>query len=198
MGIEFPRINKKTNQFKQYPLPSDEEIENAIEIARVEAIREAKKFGMNIQAHQIKNCELPNVNINYDDAFLDDTDDESDNFFNELDRVDPFAFNECTELSGILEQNLCLKDYSEQADNIDEKSRFTKITDKNGASKIVRKSSVVWLLQSTTQSNKEKLSSDRLQRVKGPLQKSSRRQLKFQMQKPSFRSVRLLYTSDEI
>lgn len=195
VGIEFPRINKKTNQFKQYPLPSDEEIGNAIEIARKEAIREAKKFGMNIQAHQIKKCELPNVNINYDDAFLDDTDDENDNIFNELDRVDPFAFDECTELSGILEQNLCLKDYSEQADNIDEKSRFTKITDKNGASKIVRKSSVVWLL---SQSNKEKLSSDRLQRVKGPLQKSSRRQLKFQMQEPSFGSVRLLYTSDEI
>lgn len=195
-GIEFPRIAKTTEKFEIYAFPLDHEIKNVIKTAKNDALLEAHKFGINIHSNQITRCELRNVSCEYDEIDLDDTQSDTDDFEAGDVFVDPFAFDNDEEemLSGILRQNLCLKDYTEYDPDIDENSRFTKVTDKNGDSKIVRKSSVVWLLSN---SNKENLSRDRLQRVQGASRKKKHR-LHLPSKFPPFATERMVFISDEL
>lgn len=195
IGIEFPRIANKKEKFKFYPLPSDQEIDNAIKDAKNDALHEALKFGIEMHANKITKCELPNINVDFDEFDSYESFSESDEFNFEMDQTDPFNFDEeDTVLSGILEQKLCLNEYSGDDLNIDEKSRFTKITDENGDTKIVRKSSLVWLLSN---SNKEKLSNDRLHRVQNK-PGNGHRQLNSKSKIPTYGTGRLLYISDEL
>lgn len=68
-----------------------------------------------------------------------------------------------------------LKDYSKEHEFVDEKSSFVNVAHGSGE-KIVRKSSLMWNLSTS----KEKLSSDRLRRVRGSSMKNkARRRLEF-------------------
>lgn len=194
--IDFPRISRKTEKFKHYTLPSDQEIELAMNGAKNEALAEALKFGMNIPSHEISNCDINEVNINENPAVLDDSCDETDELMVQIDSNDPFEFDDDDDalLSGVLEQDLCLRDYSDQVDQLGEDSRFTKITDKRGFSKVVRKSSIVWLLSNS----KGTLSSDRLQRVQASKQKSCKRRLNFQHHFIPYGKGRLFFKAEEL
>lgn len=191
--IDFPRISKKPEKCKHYPLPSDEEIKIAINAAKCKAINEALKFEMNVDSHEISNCEIVDVIIDRTEVFNESCE-EVDGCMIDMGSNDPFEFDDDAALSGLLTQNLCLKDYSEQVDEIDENSRFTKTTDRNGFSKVVRKSSVVWLLSNS----KETLSSDRLQRVQGSKRKSCQQRLNFQQNTASFGKGRLFFMAEEL
>lgn len=196
VDIEFPRIARKSGKFKHHPLPSDQEIKSVVEQAKKQAIAEALKFEMAVPPNDNIDCNLPNVNIDVDEMMSGES--ESDSEY-EMHNDDPFRFdeNDDVELSEILQQNLCLRDYSnavEDCEDVDERSRFTKVTDKSGATKIVRKSAVVWLLSN---SNKETLSSDRLQRVQGSSRKTCRRRLDFNSQTQPFVG-RIVFRSDDL
>lgn len=79
----------------------------------------------------------------------------------EIDAIDDEIVDDMNALSAI-NGELELRDYSETNMEISETSPFTIVNIKNGSSKIVRKSSICWLLTK----NKSYFSSDRLQRVK--------------------------------
>lgn len=196
IGIEFPRIANKKEKFQFYPLPSDKEIDGVMKDEKIEALHEALKFGIDMHVDKVTKCELPNISVDFDEFDSYETPSETDEYNFEMYETDPFKFDEEEDsgLSGILEQKLCLKEYFDDDSNIDEKSRFTKVTDENGNTKIVRKSSLIWLLSN---SNKEKLSNDRLQRVQNN-PRNDYRQLNSKSKIPSFVTERLLYISDEI
>lgn len=62
VDVKFPRnkINKST--FNHLELPSDEEIKDRINAAKIDAIADAEKFGINASDYEIDKCEIKNVN----------------------------------------------------------------------------------------------------------------------------------------
>lgn len=156
-GISFPRIENKISTFS---LPADYEIENALLFAKKQAIDDARKFGMQCSEDEIKICDLPSVELNNVGVFRDD-----ENVPEEMLDQDAYDFEDTEEdsemLNDLLIRNLCLKDYPEKSAHLDGNSRFAQITDDDGFTKTVQKSSVVWLLSGS----KNKLSSDRTIRV---------------------------------
>lgn len=189
VGIEFPRAQLIEKQ-KIFPLPSDDEIDETIEMAMQCALDDAIKFGLKASPSDIRSCELPDIDLSIE-ANEEEKNDER--CFSTTTQFD-FNADEDAQLSGVLSDVLCLKDYSEMTE-VGKNSRFTKITDKQGTTKTVRKSSVVWLLSNT----KESLSSDRLQRVKNSsLKKPSARHLNFSDLRETFNQKRVIFISDQL
>lgn len=161
VDVCFPRdpLNKKsTHKFK---LPTDEEIEETLARASIAAMSDAAKFGIFVTADEIADCQMKNIEIdlNTDDDVINDeivdlgiASDENDKPSN------------CRNL----------KDHPEHRDLLDEGSSFVNVNDIRGM-KTVRKSS----LMTNLSSSKNRLSSDRIKRVKGYTKKSSHRQLEF-------------------
>lgn len=164
--VFFPRNPFNHVKENQFDLPSDYEIDETISRALAVAIDDAIKFGINVSPADIQNCPIDhipsvvnNVEQNSDDEFVDlgiACDDKLIEYGN-------------------------LKDYhSDLNKSPDENSRFVNVASSSGT-KTVRKSSLMWFRKSSLcvslSGYKEKLSSDRLNRVRG--QKRPRRQLEF-------------------
>lgn len=158
VDVHFPRnklIKGVSNNFK---LPSDLEIRHTIQQALNVALEDIKKFGMNVTAAKIKNCKLANVNI-------------------ELTPKNPINSNEKNINLGISVENEMEKSQFQNLkerliETNDECSSFVNVGEEN-APKLVRKSTVMWALSSSS----KKLSADRLKRVQQ--KKTVRRQLEF-------------------
>lgn len=181
-NILFPRQNKRSSQTFIYQLPSNDEIRNVINKARKDALQDIQKFDIILLEKDVINCELPNVDIslqtNIDDIQFGVFEDE----------------NQDSELSELLSHTLNLRDYASQNANIEinANSRFLQTIDKNGTPKVVRKSSLVWLLSST----KDVLSKDRLRRVQEcQVKKSSSRSLEY---KDTKKSGKPIFISEEL
>lgn len=137
--VFFP--NKRTAKTKVYPLPTDIEINTVITNAKHSAIEDARVLGMtnveNIDDFQFQS------KLHFDDDEIDD---------------------ECSgELIDIEENEIeTLNETNDSDENIGENSPFVIYPDENGINRILRKSTLVWMLSEST----EKLSKDRLRRFK--------------------------------
>lgn len=140
-GISFP--HQRLGKTVIYPLPSDSEINATIAKAKEAAIMEASRFGM-FNTTNIDEFKIPsNILLDCEDDFIDEeTEDE-----HEHERENDWN-NEAIE--------------NQLADeNINESSPLTVVYDEDGNRRIVRKSTLVWMLCEPS----ETLSKDRLRRV---------------------------------
>lgn len=196
IGIEFPRVNQDSVKQKIFALPSDEDLQKCMKEAQSQALNDALKFGMHIEAKDIQTCELSEVDFVFEyENETPNTEYENETPNGALSQFDFIDDDDDTsELCDVLSRDLCLKDYSEKCDEFDENSKFVQITNKAGKIQTVRKSSLVWLLSES----KGNLSCDRLQRVKNSsvMKTSSTRRLEFS----SLRSTngRILFLSDQL
>lgn len=140
-GIIFPKFEVDKRRTKISDLPSEDEISKALHRAKIQAIEMGKKFGMSLDEKTLENYQLPSKNKKGVDASMDEINDES-------------------EIESEFElENECL-DFEDES-NDDTEKRFTEIITENGNRKIIRKSSLVWLLSERG----SKISNDRLKRV---------------------------------
>lgn len=161
VDVKFPRNRINESNFNEYKLPSDDEIKQTLKLAKRTALNDAKAFRISVTGDDIENCELRDVQINLEarDEHIFGRDDIE--FGNENNFI----------------ESKSLKNYNKEREKVqvNESSPFVEVTDTNG-SKIVRKSSFMWLLSDS----KDKLSSDRLRRVQGNSKnKSAQRRLEF-------------------
>lgn len=129
--------NKRTTKTKVYPLPTDTEINKTIADAKNSAIEDAKIFGMTF----VENID----NFKFQSKIHFDIDEDSEESF-DLEENEIDISNETIDA----------------AENIDENSPLVIVLDENGINRIVRKSTLVWMLSEST----ETLSKDRLRRFK--------------------------------
>lgn len=166
--LVFPRI-RKDHAIEQptHELPSNHEIANTIKRALNDAVDCASKFGMTIETTDAIKCTMrkaktfrkpnPGGKIDEEESCQDSSEDEHPILDSNTDR----------------NESLNLRDYSTSDIELGENSKYIQIYESDGSSKIVLKSSVVWLLSESV----PKLSSDRLKRVQStPLQKIQKRQ----------------------
>lgn len=141
-GISFP--NQRMGKTSIYPLPSDLEITATIERAREASIMQAAEFGMidvtNIDEFQI----VSNLSI----------DDDEEDFIDVMEQ-------EFDEWNDDIEPSINPTEHQIFSKHISEKSPFTAVYDENGVERIVRKSTLIWMLCESS----ETLSNDRLRRV---------------------------------
>lgn len=157
--VIFPRDPLKKAKPNTFELPPDSEIEKIIAKALVASVNDARKFGMDVNQDDIRNCPL---DFN---PLIENKDKNTDSEFIDLgiSRDDKPMEHEN------------LKDYGINANETqDEKSRFVNVDTKSGK-KTILKSSLMWSLTNS----KDKLSTDRLRRVRGVSKASPRRQLEF-------------------
>ncbi|XP_031638592.1 uncharacterized protein LOC116350795 [Contarinia nasturtii] len=136
--VNFP--NKRTGKAIIFNLPSDEEIDASIAIAKSQAIENAATLGMsttnNIDEFEIRS------NLQFDEEEEDDTE----------------AFIENTNAE---DEEVILAESDKDEMEVDETSRFVIVHDENGAKKKILKSTLIWMLTEP----RDKISNDRLRRV---------------------------------
>lgn len=163
--VRFPRVPIDQQELKDaehFKLPSDPDIFMAIKSALDDAVQITSKFGMNFDQNNIPKCRsrMPHVarhNFKSNDGSESDTtasasDDELDDGYAES------IMNRTEELN--------LRTYNDAINDevlLSENSKYIKLNESDGSSKVVLKSSIVWLLSES----RDKLSSDRLKRVQG-------------------------------
>lgn len=182
-NIKFPRIQEKKSKFVlPRELPTNEEIIVLLEKARVKAIEDVSSVGIDVPNDQDFRCQIKRMSemdvdsrespLDVDDLIdLDDLyDDESevdpqetekelnDLFDNDIDTELTRNIHELSSMPG----EIILKDYGDCGIALSENSPYTVLCDNLGNKKVVRKSTICWLLAK----NKHSLSSDRLTRVK--------------------------------
>lgn len=157
----LPRLQKQSNEQKEFELPTDEEIRNALKIAFEIAQTDAVKLNMHVNPDDVRFCELKKGNItgrkNPNECLQDIPDEDS---------TDEVTMD-CTHV----------RDYSERVKDFDGNSPFVQVLDEDGTTKLIKKSAIVW----DASQPKEKLSNDRLKRVQarreteknGPKRKSA-------------------------
>lgn len=137
-GISFPNVRQGKTTI--YPLPSDCEIKDIIVRAKKIAVVQAKRFGM-MDISSIDDFEIVS------NLVIDDDEDDfefDDNIYSEAMENDSDV---CSDLQG--------------DGNIEENSPFTVVYDEDGVRRVVRKSTLLWMLCEPS----ETLSKDRLRRV---------------------------------
>lgn len=137
-GISFPHVRQGKTTI--YQLPSDSEIKDIMITAKEIAIIRAKQFGMT-DVNNIDDFEIVS-NLVIDD--------------NEND----FEFDEDIYPEDIENENIGCGELQGD-ESIEENSPFTAVYDEDGVQRIVRKSTLLWMLCEPS----EKLSKDRLRRV---------------------------------
>lgn len=147
-GVVFPKFQVESRKTKIYSLPSDHEIELALHQAKMCAVEEAKKFGMNIDEQLLENYPFEQKSV-----LTVDNDYDSD-YFGEDSNYDPSMEIDENYKNGVLNENI---DSDEQQEN----SKFVQVSTEDGSQRIMRKSSLVWLLSEKG----SQLSKDRLKRV---------------------------------
>lgn len=156
--IKFPRValNQHGNDLR-LELPSNDNILATIKNALEAAIETTSKFGMVYDPLNVVKCQskMPRT-LRHQNLTNDFSDEEG-------------AHSECSdEDESSLEnrtEHLHLRNYNDVAGSeiLQENSKFIEVYEPDGTSKIVLKSSIVWVLTNST----ERLSSDRLKRVEG-------------------------------
>lgn len=142
-------------------LPSNEEIFGIMKASKLEAIRDASNFGMQTPPDGALECKLtprvPNTKTLSDESMF-----QSDQLCADIEQL---QLQETPESAPntlrTINSDLNLRDYTDRNVVLSDSSPYTEVKDKSGNAKVVRKSSIVWLL-TTSKSN---LSSDRLRRV---------------------------------
>lgn len=153
-GFVYPRMGKSVANSPVYELPSNDEIFYEIEQARKEAICYAKSFGLmkeSVSLNQITKCTFkPHKPINFHRI----TENIHDDMSHEYDLMN-YDFS-----------RICLRNYADKFINIEieETSPYVEIFRTYDERKVVKKTSICWLLRKDTL----KLSSDRILRVRGP------------------------------
>lgn len=169
----FPRNSINETIKSQFKLPSDADIEKILMNASTTAVADAKQFGMDISPDDIRHCKLNDVEISMDheNVQIDDS------------HVD---LGIASSKSDFISDYQNLRDYSNKTGNSD-KNCYLDIIEESGL-KTVRKSSLMWNMTDS----KQKLSADRLGRVRGTKRKSTNRQLEFvdvsMVDKPLYKS----------
>lgn len=137
--IEFPRMYKEHSSDNITKLPSDNEIQKAVEEAQKNAFEKAAQFGMILTANDIASTE---ISIN-ETSPADDDENRCDSDDEEVDIVEKNARENTSDDMAL--------------------SPFLHLTDSDGTTRKVRKSTFIWMHSE----HKDKLSSDRLKRVQG-------------------------------
>lgn len=171
--IHFPRFEKKVNAA---PTPVQKltktQIIELIEKARLDLTRDIQCMGMETK-HFDYHCQINPTSFEREFSY-DEISDDDDEEFNDDDNSRDIDItiedddgdleddqNDRNYLSGITGE-LELKDYSQTGMTIDESSKLAIVVTNTGKPKKVMKSAIVWYLNN----NKDKLSSDRLERVR--------------------------------
>lgn len=182
--IEFPRTstNPLFTQASAESLPSNNEIAKTIKKALLNANQTAVQFGMSSEESRdlSRFIECPLNKLTHQKQKSAATNAESsaedkDNSSEDENRVEDLVEDSLTNRS----ENTNLRNYNTSSDKItlDENSKYIQIFEPDGTSKVVLKSSIVWLLSETT----GKLISDRLKRVQTtPVEKVTNRDPKRQ------------------
>lgn len=143
--IEFPRFFKESSSDNITQLPSDNEIQKAVEEAQKNALEKAAQFGMILTSNDIASTE---ISINKTSPAESRLDDDDEDIYDSDDE----------EVEEIVEENA-----KENASDDMTLSPFLHFTDSDGTTRKVRKSTFIWMHSE----HKDKLSSDRLKRVQG-------------------------------
>lgn len=176
--IKFPRLqSKKEKMVLPTTFPSNDDIISLIENAKELAIKDLSDVGIEETQTLNLKCQVSYVSDScvFSDNFDEDNcdDDPEDDYevdcddlanFGESEEDDPDVQRDLHTLSSITGE-LMVKDYSNKFfdnDCLDESSIFVAVNDSSGKRKVVRKSTICWLLME----DKHKLSNDRLSRVK--------------------------------
>lgn len=161
LDVIFPRDPLKQAEENQFELPSDTEIEKSIAEALAVAVNDARKIGIEVSQDDIRNCP-----IDFNPLIENKHNQNTDSTFTDLGiiREDRLPMQH---------ENLTDYNFSEN-ETPDEKSRYVNVNTSCGK-KTVLKSSLMWSLSSS----KDKLSTDRLKRVRGISKKNPHRQLEF-------------------
>lgn len=149
LDIKLPKLEKKRQSTRIYPLPTEEEIGDCLSRAKRFALSDASQFGMHINSNEIDSCEIPIPKSleSYEEMY--DWENEIENESeDEIDNIDEEDMNEAPENGEILEEE-------------EQQRAFITVTDHLGKKQQIRKSTFVWLLSEGT----KKISSDRLIRV---------------------------------
>lgn len=132
-GVTFPSSHKKAKKTQIFELPTDPEIEKILEQAKQAAIHDANRFEMDPNDIDVYQLQS-NISIDEnDDENIYDDDDVS---------------------SSMITESLDIEES-------DQRSNLTSVIDENGDERVVRKSTLVWMLTEPG----AKLSKDRLRRV---------------------------------
>lgn len=207
--VKFPRSQEQITKMESHELPSDEEIFHQMNVARDNAIEVAKSFEIHFDDEDL-NCQLPVCEARPEEL------DESDNSLLETSVAADKLCESIGQLNlengtdSVIEEvptfsagyDYGLRDYTDQNIILSDLCPFTKVTNKNGESKVVRKSSVLWALTNT----KCSLSNDRLTRVQGKaIEKANSRTLSntkcttiTQLSNADTRKADLVWEADEI
>lgn len=137
--IIFP--NKRTGKTTIYPLPSDYEIDATIANARLEAITNAAKIGMNT----VNN--IDEYEFRYNEDIFDQMESDEESPIEDIDEYEAM-------------QTL-MDDDNLDTQSCDENSPFVIIRDEDGIKRKIRKSTYIWMLSEPS----ERISNDRLRRV---------------------------------
>lgn len=184
-NIHFPRLNTNSKSELVFDLPDSNDIFNEIEKARKDAIdalrsveiiietdEQAKEVVLNTTKVTKKSLtkiiitekELNATGVSNDDDLYDD--EETTNIGEELEHDDApdEDFSEDMQTISSLTGELMFRDYGDGTDylQLSPDIPLTIVEDSTKKKKVVRKSTVLWLLVT----NPERISSDRLQRVK--------------------------------
>lgn len=144
--VKFPVSHKREEKTKIYALPSDDEIICILNKAKEVAIEDARKFGMecnNVDSYQFKSHSIVDLN--------DDEDDDVDFIDGNCEEVTEF-FNDHGGQTG--EESLDME-------FPDQNSHLVAVYDENGHERIIRKSTLIWMLTEPGIA----ISKDRLRRV---------------------------------
>lgn len=146
-NIVFPKLEVDTRRTKICNLPSENDISNALQVARKTAIEEASKFGLSLDESLLENYPLPcRLSPNYDESEEEIINDEFDGEIDEIENIEIQILNDV---------------HMVDVEKANENQHFIEVNSENGSKKIIRKSSLVWLLSEKG----AKLSNDRLKRV---------------------------------
>lgn len=137
--IEFPRILLEAHTDNMQKLPSDHEIQQALENAQSAALEKAAQFGIFLTANDIASTEMSlrkprSIETSFVSSFDNESEDEQ-----------------------VVEENL------EENTSVGTSSSFLDFIDPDGTTRKIRKSTFIWMHCE----EKDKLSSDRLKRVQG-------------------------------
>lgn len=172
--IKFPRLECKDRQdaTAMHLLPDEQDIIHLIEKAKSDLIIDMSSLDIDTSKLDFK-CQVQPTKFHSEfhyediDAADSDDDDDLDEFVLNDKDVENDDVNEAEELAKDLHTiagltgELIMRDYSTLKTKVDENGPFAVVVDSTGMEKVVRKSSICWLLSN----DKYKLSSDRLQRV---------------------------------
>lgn len=78
VDVKFPRNKINKSKSNHFVLPSDEDIKDKINSAKIDAIADAEKLGMDANTHEINECEIKNVNPSSNKQNIEMAQDESE------------------------------------------------------------------------------------------------------------------------